>query len=105
MGVLDGLLLAVGAMGFGAVENKKMLNSCLMSEEVEGIPTFTYKGHIYNKARYIDLRVQSIRELKKRFVRKELEDYQKKAEKGPLSEIEAADMEAYAIVWADKRCE
>ena len=64
-GFLKGVFLAAGARAVGAVENKKRLNSCLMSEEVEGIPTFTYKGHIYNKARYIDLCVQSIQKLKK----------------------------------------
>lgn len=109
MGLLDGLSkgLAIAAVetASAVVTKNKILKSCLMSEEVEGIPSFTYEGNIYNKARYIDLRVQSIRELAKRYVREGLEDYRRKSEKRGLSEIEAADMEAYSIVWADKRYE
>lgn len=60
MGFIGAAVLVAIIMLFFTIRDRIELNKCLVSETTENVVTFTYKGQLYDRNKYIELRVNKL---------------------------------------------
>ncbi len=55
-----GIVVTLFAVGFSAMRKSILLKRCLVSREDTDTPTFEYKGKLYDKGKYLQLRSKSL---------------------------------------------
>ena len=94
------MLQAIIAMIIGHIRFKRMLSYCLVETPSPTIEVFEYKGKLYNKERFIRLKVESIRELgiSQRSLKETLTKYESNLANSEHPDLDMVLIEAYKRV-------
>lgn len=104
MGFVDGMMLGAIASGIAALQFKKQLEECRLSEIPEGVDIFCYKGEIYDREKFVLLEMDRLSDAKYSSIKSAITTAEKELEKGgENAELIAARLSAYLRVLSHKK--
>ena len=94
------MISAIIAMIIGNIKFKKMLKKCLIVDSSTNVELFEYKGKVYDKNKFIQLKVESLADsgISQRNLKKTLEEYESGLVKSKTPDLDMALIEAYKRV-------
>ena len=94
------MISSIIAMIIGNIQFRKMLKNCLIVEQCAEIELFEYKGKLYNKRKFIDLKIDSLKRsgISKKNLKKVLEQYENGLVNSKTPDLDMAFIEAYKTV-------
>lgn len=94
------MLQAIIAMIIANIKFKSMLKKCLIVDTSTDVEMFEYKGKVYDKKKFIELKVESLQYsgISQRKLKKTLEEYESGLVKSKHPDLDMAFIEAYKTV-------
>ena len=94
------VIQAIIAMIIANIEFKNMLKKCLIEDTSTNVGLFEYKGKVYDKKKFIELKVESLEYsgISQRNLKKQLEEYESGLVKSKTPDLDMALIEAYKKV-------
>lgn len=94
------MIQAIIAMIIANIKFKNMLKKCLIEDTSTNVELFEYKGKVYDKKKFIELKVESLEYsgISQRNLKKQLEEYESRLVKSKTPDLDMALIEAYKKV-------
>ena len=98
--MLQGLIMGLIGTLIAHIKFKKMLNECLVEENLENVTLFEYKGKTYDRKKFIKLKALSLYEadIKKKDLEKQLAELESDLVKSKTPDLDSAIIRAYKLV-------
>lgn len=94
------MISAIIVMLIGQIKFKKMLKKCLISNNINDIELFEYKGKLYDKNKFVKLKSKSLlmSGMSKKDMIKQLDKYKSNLTKSKTPDLDMALIQAYEFV-------
>lgn len=92
------MLQAIIALIIANIKFKKMLKECLIVDDSANVELFEYKGKVYDKKKFIQLKAESLEGASQRSLKKTLEEYESELVESKTPDLDMAIIEAYKMV-------
>lgn len=94
------MIQAIIAMIIANIKFKSMLKKCLIVDTSTDVEMFEYKGKVYDKKKFIELKVESLQYsgISQRNLKETLEEYESGLVKSKYPDLDMAFIEAYKAV-------
>ena len=92
------MLQAIIALIIANIKFKNMLKKCLIADGSTDAELFEYKGKVYDKMKFIQLKAESLEGANQRSLKKALKEYESELVESKNPDLDMAIIEAYKMV-------